>query len=239
MAPWILSKLSFNKNHLQQLAVVGIVGSLNPILLFIALQLTQASVAPLIYAVVPSVTALYLYLAKQQQLSPEKIVGMVSGFVGVSLVVLEPILLGESQTGSLLGNSLIFLAAIAFAGYGILSKQVKAANPTELTFAFIIMTLLLSLPLAIWEVSTQGIPQVIELKHWLAAGFVGVGGTAAFYFLYQKALSLGNEVTASLFTYLQPIFTAVMAVLLLGEQISWLLVVGGLISILGARLAAK
>ena len=55
----------------------------------------------------------------------------------------------------------------------------------------------------------------------------------------QKAVSLGNELTASVFAYLQPIATILFAVILLGEEITLPFIIGGILAIAGARLAAQ
>lgn len=49
LLPFVWKSGVLKKYRLQSFIPVGIVGALNPILLFIALQYTQASVAPLIY----------------------------------------------------------------------------------------------------------------------------------------------------------------------------------------------
>src|SRR3989344_6463983 len=61
MLPFVLNTKELSISNTKRFAFLGIIGSLNPILLFIALQFTQASVSPLIYASVPALTAIYLF----------------------------------------------------------------------------------------------------------------------------------------------------------------------------------
>lgn len=239
LVPFVYRKIDLHKSKIKKLILVGSVGSLNPIFLFIALQFTKASVTPLIYASVPALSVLILYLFENKRISFQKILSIGVGLFGVALVVLEPVLVGAVPIGNLIGNSLIFLAAIAFACFGILSKKISKTTPIELTLSFILMTLILSSPLMLWEIYFNGLPQILSIKPWIAAVYVGVGGTALFYLSFQKALAVGNAITASLFTYLQPIFTALLAILLLGEKVTVLMVVGGLIAFIGARLGTQ
>ena len=55
---------------------------------------------------------------------------------------------------------------------------------------------------------------------------------------YQYALKLSSEVTAALFTYIQPVATIILAVLLLGERISLPFIVGAVLAIAGAQIAS-
>ena len=63
-------------------------------------------------------------------------------------------------------------------------------------------------------------------------------GTSLFYLIYQYALRMSSEIAASLFTYLQPISTILLAVLLLGEKITIPFIIGGVLAVIGARLAS-
>ena len=122
LLPFVLKTKELNFNSFKSVFQVAAIGSLNPILLFIALQYTQASVSPLIYASIPSMTALYLALSKKQKIPTIKIVGITTGLLGVSIIILLP-LFSTSQTEELSigGNLLIFGAAIAFLIYGLVS----------------------------------------------------------------------------------------------------------------------
>jgi drug/metabolite transporter (DMT)-like permease len=100
------------------------------------------------------------------------------------------------------------------------------------------VTLVLSIPFALYEISQEPVSfQTVQLKHLLSAIVTGVIGTSLFYIVYQKAISLGNALTASLFTYLQPVTTIIYAVLLLGETITLAFIIGGTLAVIGASMA--
>jgi drug/metabolite transporter (DMT)-like permease len=242
LTPFIQKTGEFNIKNIKTFIPIGIVGALNPILLFIALQWTQASVSPLIYASVPAMTAFYLYFIRGQKIDSKHIVGIGIGFLGVAMIVILPLLDRTLGFDALKGNILIFAAAIAFMVYGIMSKQKQNkinASPTALTFYFSLITLILSIPLAGYEMSHSGFLGAVELKHIVGAIYTGVVGTGIFYLAYQYALKVGSELAAALFTYLQPIATIILAVLFLGEHITVPFLIGGFLAIIGARMAAK
>lgn len=242
LLPLIVRKNELSIANFKKLLPVAAIGSLNPILLFIALQFTQASFAPLIYASVPAMTALYIYFIDRKKILMKQILGIVLGFSGVGFIVVLPLLEGEAGNLSFIGNGLIFLAAIAFLMYGVTSKKLQGKDnisPLSLTFYFSLVTLLVSLPFVFHEFLTYGPPENIELAHLASGIYIGIGGTGVFYLLYQYALKVSSAVTASLFTYIQPISGILLANLLLGEIITIPFALGGILAVVGAGLASS
>jgi len=90
LLPLVYRSRELNRATLRELFLAGFIGSLNPILLFIALQFTQASVSPLIYASVPAMTALYLMRFRQQPITTKQMLGIAMGLLGVAIIVLLP-----------------------------------------------------------------------------------------------------------------------------------------------------
>ena len=230
------------KTKWKPLLIVGIVSALNPIILFIALTLTEASVSSFIYAVVPALTALYLVIFHKKIFSAKVWTGIVLGLTGVSIVILLPGLHGHSLKDIIEGNLLILAAAIAFMFYGIISKRFQEKENLSsgvLTFSFIVTTLVLSIPFAWYEAVHSFSIHAVGWQHISAGVIMGVFGTTLFYFLYQKVIHTDNEVTASLFVFIQPVVTPILAFFVLGEQITPLLIIGGACAIIGAYLAGN
>ena len=75
----ILCQKEFNLKMLKNLIMVGIVGAINPIILYISLKYTQASVSPLIYAATPLLTAIYVSRNKLEQIAKKTITGILIG----------------------------------------------------------------------------------------------------------------------------------------------------------------
>jgi drug/metabolite transporter (DMT)-like permease len=244
LLPFVYNNKELNLQSFKELRMVAVIGSLNPILLFLGLQFTLASVSPLIYAAVPLMTALYLYKVKHQPFASGKILGILVGFLGVAIIILLPLFQnGKLDLSSVWGNILILGAALAFMFYGIVSKDQQQQNNTSalaLTFYLSIVTVAVAIPFSIYELLQQPvILSSVQPKHILAGLETGMIGTSLFYISYQKALKLGNELTASLFTYLQPISTILFALLLLGEKITSPFLVGGALAVIGAGMASK
>ena len=241
LLPLILKRKELSFSNMKRYAGVSVMGALNPIILFIALQYTQASVSPLVYASVPAMTALYLYITTKKLIDKKHLLGIIMGFVGVLMIVLLPFLEGRVALTAVWGNVLIFFAAIAFMIYGLMSQRAQqkdAISPIALTFYFILYALIISIPFSVFEIYSGRLGESIGIVPIFHAIYIGVVGTGIVYVAYQQALKIGSAVAASLFTYLQPIVTISLASIFLGEQISFIFILGGVLAILGARLAS-
>jgi drug/metabolite transporter (DMT)-like permease len=242
LLPLVIKSKELNIKKFKELFPVALVGALNPILLFIALQFTKASFSPLIYASVPALTAIYSAVVLKKKLNKMEILGILIGLFGVGIIVLLPYLESHTFELSLLGNILIFGASIAFLFYGILSKKKQrdsSISPLALTFYFSVVTFLVSLPFASFEVYKYGISSDINIMHILSAIYVGLFGTGVFYLSYQYALKNGSTLTASLFTYLQPVFGIILASVFLGEPVTLVLILGGTLAVIGASVVSQ
>ena len=242
LLPLVISSKELSIKKFKSLFPVAVVGAINPILLFIGLQFTQASFSPLIYAGVPAMTAAYAIYVQKQKINRKKIIGIILGLCGVGAIVILPLLENTTSNISFLGNLLIFFASIAFLFYGLLSKQKQQdlnISPLALTFYFSLVTLLLSLPFMGYELISFGLSTQISLIHILSTVYTGLIGTGVFYLAYQYALRHGSAITASLFTYLQPIFGIALAALILDEKITLPFIAGGALAIIGAQIASS
>lgn len=241
--PFVYKKKELNLKTFRDLLGVAVMGALNPILLFIALQFTKSSIAPLIYAAIPLMTVVYMAKFQHQTVTRDKLFGVIIGFLGVAFIILLPFLeKGDTDWKGFAGNILIFGAAVAFLIYSIWSKEKQtklAITPLSLTFYFSLVTLFLSIPFSLYELSLQPVVlSQIKPIHVISGLEIGVIGTSLFYVIYQQALKKSSELTAALFTYLQPVATVLLAVLLVGEKITLPFIVGGSMAVIGAQIAS-
>jgi drug/metabolite transporter (DMT)-like permease len=72
---------------------------------------------------------------------------------------------------------------------------------------------------------------------WLAVGFVVVFGTFLATSAWNYALGAMDSSIAGVFLYVQPVVAAAGGILLLGEHLTWPLITGGALIILGVAIA--
>ena len=77
----------------------------------------------------------------------------------------------------------------------------------------------------------------MNMTAWLAVGFVVVFGTFLATSAWNYALGSMDSSIAGVFLYVQPVVAAIGGILILGERLTWPLLLGGALIILGVAIA--
>lgn len=214
----------------------------NIIFFVLGIKLTTSNISQVLYAAVPSLVALYLFLFFHERINSRKVGGIVLGFLGACIVVLLPILEKNSAfSGNLLGNFFVCLAVLSWSQYMIRSKQMQNRySPLTVTAHFIVVTMIIVFPMAVIEsaISPSWIYS-LTLTSMSALLYVSIAATIISYFLYQYAIKHGGSVFASMIFYIQPLIAFYFAYILLGERLTPGIIIGGLFVIGGVYLVTK
>lgn len=146
-----------------------------------------------------------------------QIVGMMVTLVGVALIAThgEPQKILQTQFNY--GDILILIACVFYAGYTF-SLRSRPALPQLVFFtALAFAALVTSFPFMLAEVATGHFHWPTP-SGWLVLAFVALGPSLASQLLYMRAVELIGPNRAGLFSNLTPIFGALFAVLILGEE---------------------
>lgn len=240
ISPFLLKK-NFLKS-LWQLAPFSLLGTVNIIFFILGIKTTTANIGTVLYAGVPILSAFFLFLIFKKRLSLSKEFGITLGFLGVIFVALLPIIeKGSRFSGNLFGNLLIGVGVISWSLYMVYSKnKLQAFSPFVVTAAFIWVTCITLLPLFLIELmfypswwKGMTIPGILSL------GYISIISTIVVYLLNQYAIKHGGSILASMQYYLTPIFAFIFAFMLLGEQLTVGLVIGGALALLGVYITTK
>ena len=144
------------------------------------------------------------------------------------------------NTNHLVGDIIIFISAVSWALYVILSsKIVKRLGGLTVTiwsmFSAAIMFILLQ---SIWPHSSC-IPTYENYTQWLVILYVALIPTAAGFFLWFEAMSKIKLSLLNIMQYLTPVATIILAWIILGERMTFLNTVGALLTISGVMVASK
>ena len=234
-----LPKSELSLSRLKELKWIALIGSFNPIFIFLALQYIPSNITGLFYALIPGLGAFYLLLSGKGKPSTLQLAGFLTGIIGVGMISIET--LSENTIENLwLGFLFGSIAVISFFFYGILSKEKQRSvliDGVSLAFYFAVITTIISAPIALYETVSNPWFSDLSVKYVLATLYLGFVGTGAQYLLFQKALKTMEAAYANLFIYLQPLIGALLAYLLVGESITFALVVGAVVILIGARMA--
>jgi drug/metabolite transporter (DMT)-like permease len=218
------------------LLVVAALMNAVPFLLF-AFGETEVSslLAGILNATTPLLTLVFsLGILPGERPTRQRLLGLLLGFAGV-LVVLAP--WSGLGSGSLLG-ALACLGAAACYGVGFpYMRRHLGGRPESSVAISAVQVGLGALVLACFAPLGTLPSKAPGVDAWLAILVLGVLGTGVAYIMNFNVVREAGAQTASMVTYLVPVFAVVFGVAILGEHISWHEPVGAAVIIAGVALA--
>jgi drug/metabolite transporter (DMT)-like permease len=183
----------------------------------------------------PAFILLFAFLILREKLTLQRIAAVVLATIGVSVIID----LSKANFGSdtFLGDIALCVAAVTWGLYSVLVRRVSADFDTLVVTAFAFCGgLLLTLPASVIELSSRPIGQ-ITTETILGILYLGIVSTAVAMWLWNRAFALVDASIASLFFFAQPVVGAFLSVLLLNQQITPNLWIGGLLIAVGVLLS--
>jgi len=205
------------------LGFIGIFG--NNMLQNLGLALTSASSAALLGTVDPIFTTILSAVFLRESFTRLKSIGLILAFFGVVLVTTNGQWLDNWGKG--LGNLLIVGAAMGYSVYTILSKKILSREepPIVVAWATTIGALLLIAAAFIIDGGQQ--PEALNTWHIAALAYLSIVPTSvavvAYFYLLQRIQASQAAVTL----FLIPVLAVLWSMLLLGETLSWAMILGG------------
>jgi drug/metabolite transporter (DMT)-like permease len=182
-------------------------------LLFIALRLAPPVAANLVNYLWPLfIVVLAPLFLPGLQLKPAHVLAAVAGFAGAAIAILG----GGGAQGTWSWGYLPALAsAFIWASYSLGTRRV-AAFPTAAIGLFGLVSGLLSLAChALLEPAVE-----LSARDWLLVTVMGLGPLGAAFFLWDKALKTGDARHIGILSYLTPLASTALLVLVTGRGFS-------------------
>ncbi|WP_185266712.1 DMT family transporter [Halopseudomonas xiamenensis] len=136
------------------------------------------------------------------------------------------------------GDLLVLLAVMSWGGYSVLLQKWPLPGPGYVQLAALVVCgVPLLLPVYLWEVASSGWVEI----GWEVVGavsYTAVASSLMAHLAWTHGIKVVGPATASMFTYLIPVFTAVFGILMLGEELYWYHLLGGGLALSGIMLAA-
>jgi drug/metabolite transporter (DMT)-like permease len=194
----------------------------------------QASLGAVIISLIPLVTPVFAWFLIREPLTKWGITGTLISFIGVVLVVLE-----VNETGATVkGVALLFLAVFGAVGYGIKLRQIaREYEPVTIVTIQTILGMLYFLPLfLIFEGKTffGDLPPLQAFYPVLGLALFCTCGSFLLFTYALKKIGLNN---ANVFSNMIPVFTVVLAFIILNEAISVRKLLGIMIVVTGLFLS--
>ncbi|HOF52809.1 MAG TPA: DMT family transporter [Rhodoferax sp.] len=208
-------------------------------LLFIALRLAPPVEANLVNYLWPLLmVVLSPLLLRNVHLRAMHVAAALMGFAGAAVAILGA---NASPAGSLAvsgtwswGYLPALGSALIWASYSLWTQRVPAF-PTAAVGLFGLVSGVLSL-LCHWALEPQ---VVLSGQDWLLLVLMGLGPLGAAFFLWDKALKLGDARHIGILSYITPLASTSLLMLVSGRPFSWSIVLSASMIISAALLGAR
>jgi drug/metabolite transporter (DMT)-like permease len=224
--------------RLAAVAIVGVTGFNT--LFFRGLSLAPSSDAGIIIPTMsPVFTALagMLFLGEPARL--HRIAGLAVSLTGAVLFFWEVIAHTGGQEGRVWGDAALIGAAVCWAASSILSRplSVRIGAMPAASWTLFLGSLLL---LAISSPKMAAVPWgVLTGRFWVVLAYVVAFPTVIAYILWMEGIRILGSGPATSFMFLAPVFALLIAALLLGERITALQGIGGMLMLCGVWLVNR
>lgn len=219
-----------------RLAVVagGVVAGF-PLFTSYALTTVPASHGAVVIALLPVATAVVAVLRVRE--GPPRsfwITAAIGALAAVVFASLQGGGFGQLHTADLLLFGAVLAAAVGYAEGGLLARELGPWQTVS-------WALVLSAPLmiALATVSVVEEPPSATPVEWAAFAYLAVVSMYLGFFAWYRGLAVGPMAQVSQVQLVQPVLTIIWAALLLGEELTWPTVLGGVAVILCAAVAVR
>jgi drug/metabolite transporter (DMT)-like permease len=230
-------RLKLSASQFWRVFAVGVVGyGISLGFQFVGTRLSTASNGALVTSATPAFILLFAPWLLGEPATRGKIVALGISTLGVAAVI-DP-RTAQLSPSLFWGNLSLLAAALTWALYSVLVRKVSRSTDVVTTTAIMLAGGLPSgMLLGAWELGTQGLGPITP---GILAGilFLGIVCTALAMFLWNYAFAELPAGVASLTFFAQPVVGTLLGALLLGERISPLFILGGVLISIGLVIAS-
>ncbi len=222
------------KNHLPYLAAYGLV-SVTLLNSFVyAAGATSSSINIVLF--VPSAPIIIMLLSRifcGEAITWRRFAGLCIIITGICLLVSRGNIDNLLQMRISIGDIFSIAGVICFGIFSFITRyrpqHISVTSFLAITFGF---GILLILPALFWEMYTYP-PTVWEGSVLFGIVYAGIGCSSVAYLFWTKAIDAIGPVAAGMIYYSIPLFTALEGVLILGEDVTLVHILGGALMLSG------
>ncbi|MCD8510218.1 MAG: DMT family transporter [Bacillus sp. (in: Bacteria)] len=206
--------------------------------LYLSVNYTSSINAAIVDALTPAVAAILGFFLLKESLKKIQVVGIILSFGGILWIITRGSLQTLLTLSFNIGDIIMLFGIFFWAIYSILIKIHSHKYPT---IAGLVVTMIIGiiilLPFSIGEWVTIGFPAIWEWQILLGIAYIGIFPSALALMFWYKGVAAIGPAKASIFFNLVPVFTTILAVMLLGEIFSMHQLFGGIIVLFGVYLS--
>ena len=202
-----------------------------------ALTYTMASNVGGIISAAPFFTAILsrLFLKSEGKLRANFFIGFAVAMAGVALIGFN----GSRMELNPAGDVLAVLAAFVWACYSILTRKISSFGypvilTTRRTFFY---GILFMVPALFFFDFQMGLERFADVTYLLNILYLGLGASALCFVTWNFAVKVLGAVKTSVYIYMVPVITVVTSVLILREPVTWVSIMGTVLTVAGLFLS--
>jgi drug/metabolite transporter (DMT)-like permease len=236
----MLAVLAIGRYHLPRelapwahLAVMAVVANIAPYFFFgWGVERIASGLAGVLNATTPLFTVVFALTTRSERLSAVRVAGLLLGFVGV--VILAAPWRTTALGGSLPGVGACLLGSACYAGSYVYARRFLTGRGFS---ALVLSTGQMAAGAALLVLATPIVARSPVTLTPTVTTSVLVLGTGVAYVLNYRLIADEGAVAASTVTYLLPVVAVVLGALILNEPLTWHLLAGGLIVLVGVAIS--
>ncbi len=192
------------------------------------LKYTSATNTGWIIGITPVFMAILGFLVFRERLRAINTAGIIIAFAGLVLLI------SRGHFGSIgfisnKGDLLVLASTITWSVYSIINKKITLHYPPMMTilYSFLFMVVIIS-PFVLNTAAAESVSR-LPAEGWAAVLFLGIFCSGVGYVLWAYSLKEMGSSKAGVFLYLEPFVTVFTAWIILGETITPVIILSGLI----------
>lgn len=196
-----------------------------------------AGIGSLIIGTQPLLIALMGSLIAKERLTVAAIIGLITGFLGIVLLVWQDLSVSVDGWSFILGCSLIFMSGLAWSIYVVMAKPLLqkygsfGITALSLSICSLVMVPMLATP------ATLGTLMGMSTRSWMELGYIVVLSTVVASITWNVAAARMPAAASGAFLYLIPIIGVAAGALILAEQVTFGMMIGGALIMAGVAIA--
>ena len=208
------------------------------LLMYLSLNYTTAINVSIEQASMPLIILLLNFLLLRQRVVWQQLCGLAVAIAGVWLTTTRGQPLSLFESGLNRGDAIMLCACVLYASYSVGLRWKPKISWQSFMFCLAFCALLISVPFTVYELWHQDHP-ALRTADWLVLAYVVIFPSLLSQLFFARGVELIGANRAGQFINLVPIFGAMLAVIILGEQFRWYHAVGLLLVLGGIALAER
>ena len=242
---WALSLLlpdeNVDRKDLKDIALASVIGLFMPQITFLtAITMSTPLDTAILGTLSPIFTMFIAAIVLKEPITAKKAAGVATSFAGVLFLILNSVVAtnGIDHTTPL-GFALLILNSLSFAAYlGIFKPLIQKYSVVTFMKWMFLFAILYSIPFSAHDLVTTDYSS-ITTEVWLEIGFLVFFATFVAYFLIPVGQKRIRPTLVSMYSYLQPIIAATVAIAVGMDVLTWRKVLATALVITGVVIVNK